>query len=844
VMLEGPKFPFFFPSFVHSRARYCSACLHKLGIMEKIKTVSAFNRRVLESDRVVLPLGTLPSWGTAIESLMHLVSGGFYDDEGNEIEGEERLMEEDIPFDSVPGVDSERATAGILSMGFEIEQTGDMPDDVVKALNTHIVTAVSVLQPSFPKKPKILVLCAGNGEDLNRLSYQSLVDASAIHLVGASGLTPRASFVLENVKDKLKATTEYLHNVPKGFLLPTYDIIICHHGLHHVMSTHGGEAAFLSLLNRLSPNGRFIGDKVDLMGLDTLQKFSSLPSHSVELMHLDRSVGIEGVMTIRVAGKTWRDPILSDRRLLDLVMSEGSPFTVHMLQGRHAFKSYTLEGYPFTPPKTVDFSSRRAETRVITYIEIARKKGVSCPVHKSFFPSFVWEERKSFSDQVSQLFEFPINRGKHFQAKDVPYLSYGYSIFSEKTNGHSARVVVGEGSAYMEVYTSPVKYYLCQLPSRHGLPLLRLQCEYLPDGSVVVLDPIHLGIDTPSGFQARLRHMDSIFSISPYLDEILVRKEWYPSLPFEEARAGEWEGVVIMPSSAPSPRDGVRFESTALYSKWDPTVDVATPDGVVEVCVDSGKIVRPRPDKKVGNSEKNVAEVKASIRLVHLDIILRVEYDEGIESKGLRELRECMKIVPSDGLMMSLRYPSRMPRDPELRELKSMFLETVGFSPPQVVGGLSLADPGTSWEMDIGLEGGGGNSKGDGPRQGFGRAYAQHAIKLNVVVDLDSWPIAASPLVMFKVPCGLPPHSKMWQVQTNLGDPLFGDAPAPKGMRSYVMEAEHQGKKWVLDINWFPSSPDHYYVVKYDPRVDLLPQFKFVYDEYRLLVAQAIGSLQ
>jgi len=592
-----------------------------------------------------------------------------YDEYGVQYDDEPLLTEKDLNF-PLPLIN---LTNDYLNMPFDLVEGDRIPSDTIKALNAHHVTALNIHKADIPRGADICVLATGNGEDFNRLVTDGISDLSTITSVGTTDLNARATRSLALLGGRQYLHREFLHDAPEEIFLRQYDVILCHHGLHHIMRTDAGVRSFVRLLTCLKPGGFFIGDKIDMMGLDTLEKFSHLPSHSVELINVDRTKGIEGCVTLRVARRTWEDPILSDRRLLDTIPPG---FAVHLLQGRGAFSGATLSGKPFLPPSHVRTAARRAETRVVTHIEIRRSL---TPVPPSVLPSLPasWEPALKLPNHVPQYFEFPVVKGKHFHPRDIPYLGdRGSTIFSEKTDGVSCRVVVGEGAAYARIETSPPRFMIASLGNRSGLPILRLHCEWVGDFPVL-LDPISLGIDTPSGFLSRLNHYNSLVRATPQLSSIIRTKEW------RDAPDPAWdEGIVMVGVSTPPPTRGLLYRDAARYIKRRPTIDIARGGKIVEVDAITESFVRDRPDKTSPNSARNIRDVKEAVPHGVFLAIWDLVYDPGAEVIAFLEnpLPTTTFLV---GHLISLKYPNRPNLDPHTNTHKTAFLHEIGFSPPQ-----------------------------------------------------------------------------------------------------------------------------------------------------------------
>lgn len=676
-----------------------------------MNVVSAHNVPLRQELVSTLPFGILPGFGRLMEELSAICPMNPYDEWGNEIEGMERIFPDHIQFDKVP--DALPTVAKILHSEFTTTPTGALPDDGIKALNAHHVTFLHHVESDLPPGSNILILCAGNHEDLNRLDYHRLCNASNIHMVGATAPNPRAQKVLDELPGRVKRTQSYLHDVPDAWFHPEgYDLIICHHGINKITASTAGEVAFQSVLNRLKETGVFAGDKIDMQGLDTLEKFSFLPSHSVELIGFDGRAGIEGTASVRVGGVVWEDPVLSDKRLMDLVPPK---FTVNIMQGRGAFGATLLSGRVFAPPPTVATAARRAETRVVSYVEIRPHRCFVVPPQIPVeAPASTWGIRDTHPAYIMDMLTFRVNRGHHFNAADIPYVGEN-TIYSEKTDGLEARVLISEGGAYLVGGRNSSVKMFAPLPTRQGIPIMRLQCEIV-NGRVILLDPIHLGIDTPYGFESRLRHFESIIRATPAISRIIERKVWFPHFPLDQSR--RWEGVVMMSVSAPSPMVSEKFCDTAIFTKWRNTIDIADPDGnIIEVDAYTGEKVRDRPDKTRPNNSRNIAGVRASIQVQEAARIVSIPYSPQLEAQDLPRWQSGdPRLI---GVLCALKYPNRPHPDPEIQRHKRDLMKRVGYVKPMSVGEVvameSLSDD--AWMYDIGLEGG-ANSKGDGP--GFG----------------------------------------------------------------------------------------------------------------------------
>lgn len=650
---------------------------------------------VAQSAYPELPLGQLPNYGELLERMFEQIScQREYDDFGNEIPGVDRLFADDFDWGNEINDDALRMTEKLMSTPFVMRENPKFPSEIKKAMNAHIVTGINVnLQQSHNSKD-VLILNAGNGEDVVRVLHKGF-NVRSIDMVGVTKLSNRASFAKAKFSGEVRRTTFNIEDVDqdKDFKLrDRYDVIIVHHGLHHTLQTRRGEEAFVKLLDRLSDDGLLLGDKVDLMGLDTLETHTNLPSHGIELLNYARDKCIEGMMTIRVMDTVWNDPVLTDKRIYDLVPPG---YSVQLLQGQGAFDfnnnglgGKTLSGRNFVPPSSVKHAAKTSSIRVMTYVEIRR--GLKLPmVVDPGIPMEAGGRRwvdADFEDHQERYFDnFPVNRGRHFQARDISFLGEGYSMCARKGDGLRARVVIAQDGAFMQVETNPVsRKKMTNIHSHPGFLTLRLQCEYYPDSGFVELnDPIWLGPESPISFLSRLNMFDAIVRRCPWMTGIVARKRWYTSL--HDAVIHEaGDEFVIMSASAPTPFErGGKFQDTAKFTKRRPTVDIFVGDKLCETYIDDGTVKRLRPDKVVQNSAQNIREVRDSIKLHDLLHIEQIEYDVELEKQDLLRIDWESGVTPSPGVVIALRYPNRHNMDLKADYIKMRLLASVGYAPPR-----------------------------------------------------------------------------------------------------------------------------------------------------------------
>lgn len=654
------------------------------------------------SETPVLPLTKLFQFGETMEKIYdkYRVSDR-YDDEGNEKDGVDRLFPDEIDWEEDTYATGYSLMSEILDTEFMVQDNPNFPNEVNKSLNAAFIAGLDANRDRLDKSTNVLVLCAGDGEDMSRLLHSGVGSVQNVDFVGASEFNNRASMGAQMFRGKVRTHRSFLHNVePEWFEGREYDLILCHHGLHHILSTHMGEQAFLRLLsNNLKPSGKVLADKIDLNGLDTMDHQSSMPAHGVELLRYDMDEGIEGMMYVRVKDKVWKDPVLSDPRLYRLLKD----YNVHILQGRSVFQGTTLEGRPITAPASVSSAAKRSETRVITYVEIAHYPPYGPPLAMtpriSPVPAPVkngpvgFEERFYVPGYVVQLFKFPIVRGKHFQPGDVTYLSDGSTMYAEKTDGSLGRMVVTEGGVWVQEATATnPRMFFANGRSRQGYPILRLEVEIIYSGrfldKVVLLDPISLGPQTPSGFAHRLNYFSSILLKEPWLRGMLEIKQWTTSWDsiYSSAIRGGWEGIVVMQPSAPCPfLAGGRYLDLARYIKFRPTIDVLRDGGIVEVCARTEEIIRPRPDKANPNSKENIDEVKRSLLPEEVNVILSARYDLGREKEYIEGIIEGgleLPLAPCPELFQMLRFPNRWHKDPRIDAVRREILDQVSMRAP------------------------------------------------------------------------------------------------------------------------------------------------------------------
>jgi len=605
----------------------------ELPLKNEIRGVSYRNIPTSQSHQAILPIDEAFQMVESLDEMIAQGQFGEYDDEGMEIEGGFRVYVEDLDFLSSPMHALVDSIDKILDADFVLEENPDYPSQVEAALNSHIITAINASSHVLSPDSNILVLCAGNGEDLNRLVHYSVDVCKSIDMVGYSPLNPRAATNLRKSGMDYRFFTEYLHKLDLSKLRKSYDMILCHHGLHHILANAAGERAFIEVMRRLSPKGVFIGDKIDYYSLNSLRQAQYQNANSVELISVEDK-GIEGTMKVRVRGRIWEDPILSDIRLHRVFnrLNLESGYTMQTLAGHGAWQGKTLYGHPLTPPPTVRHAAYLPESCVMTYVEIKHAPKLPPPVPIVPPPGmgFVWSHEPNPPPGVDSFVGFHINLGQPLQPRDTHYVLYGGSLFSEKSSGFSGRVCVHGEVAWLAFRgrVGPM-YYSAPTGLAFNSPTLQLQVEVIERDQapprVILLEPVSLGIHSPTGFLSRLDMAHGIIRGSPALSALIELKRWYES--WEEvsgdAQIGRWEGVVSMMPSCPPPRRD--FTRGARFIKFEYTLDVRGPGGIFEVRRDSGETIRPRPDKDVPNNPEAIRWNMNAVDFRTFDALTRIK---------------------------------------------------------------------------------------------------------------------------------------------------------------------------------------------------------------------------
>lgn len=668
-----------------------------------IEQVSADIVRPSFSERFSLPAANLLGFGRSLlDAHSSTIDRLHYDDEGNEIDGQPRLFEDDIDWDKGVFHSYEEALTPCVVTEFVTVPDPRWPSDTYKALNSHIVTAINIYHEDMHSDEVMTILCAGNCEDVCRLVKQGLPRFRMINMVGASAPSPRAKVALRQLMvsgvrvnflpHKLKHYDKEFHKWEKS------SWVLCHQGMQHIMASKDDTRAFVEFLSLSTlPDFRFIGDFLDFTSLSSYSAHTTLPAHSVEIMdHIPEAPGTqEGIMEVRVKDTIWRDPILTRMRLNETF--RGTPFVVSMMEGRGAFMhGVTPDGRRFVPPKRVVEASKRAEASLMTFVDIrVSGQGVLAPpIPPPIVPNAKWEERFTMPIHVSHMLSFPINKGKLLGAGDIHYISGGGHMAAEKTNGYGGRLLIGEGNAWLLIgFGKTQRIFFYPSVPRTGLPNLRLQVECLSDWGVppspsqlVINDYIDLGPRTPHGFHARLMMYHNMASNSPILSNLCVEKRWFSSISdaILAKERGGWEGLVIMGYGSPVPTWRI---SPALYVKESLTVDKLCSDGNVREymlrdipLIGWKNPIKDRPDKSFGNTPEDLKVIEGAVPWGTFVSIFALEYDREIVDFAMRYYSsveiswgscdwECLygSEVPEDcgkamrGMVMALRFPHRDP---------------------------------------------------------------------------------------------------------------------------------------------------------------------------------------
>lgn len=602
--------------------------------MEKnqLRTGSHFTTNTSQSLYPVLPIEYGFAWVKYMDR--HLKASppiGFYDMEGNEVDDEPRMFVDSFDWESENMHCILQNVKVIIDHDTVEEHNPSYPDETYKALNAHIVTGLSANADLLDHTSNVLVVCVDDAEDVNRIAHCNVDHAKTIDLVGCNTINARATENIALGGPEVRTTPLWLQDLPDGFLRDTYDLMVCHHGLHQLLSTPEGEVAFIKLLHRLSPRGRLIGDKIDYAGFNSAHMPSYMPSRSVELLQYDPRAGLEGEMRVRVRDKIWLDPVLSNFRLESLVSKAGPGFVVNIHSGFGAWKARSLSGLSLNPPSRVRNAANSGSARVVTYVEIGRVPpfGPVFPLQDWTPTESRWSIRERLPDYLVAPFAFGINKGQPLQPKDVHYMYDNNIMYSEKLNGVSGRCLIIEGTAWLLTSHIPPRIYHGGAIHYTNLPTLRIQVEVFDNPfRVVVVEPVSGGYSMPNGFRGRLSYTQGLLSSCPQAQGLLDFKTWYSSWQdvSDKAKSMGWEGVVMMTSNCPPPSP--TFTRGARYVKFQYTYDVLLDGRIWEVRQD-GSRVRRRDDKDVPNNPEAIRWARDAVDFDAFDKFMEIDCVSG-----------------------------------------------------------------------------------------------------------------------------------------------------------------------------------------------------------------------
>jgi len=592
---------------------------------DDITIMSAYNRKVTSSLVYEPDVNEFIATWPAVDGVLEHYADRFYDEGGMERLGVAPLMPSDLAedFPQFFPLFSESVNSVVYADPFPTVVHKDQGAEI--SLNCAIITEMNAHVPALPVTANILVLCAGNGEDACRLTYTKAGRVPHTDFVGASDFHPRAKLALNQFAGH-RTTPCYLEDLPDGWL-GTYDLILCHHGVHHLTRTTKGVAAFVNLLsNHLAVGGMFVGDFINIVGAKYTSEVISNVGSSVRLLNHDASSTpsfIEGKMTVRAGGATWTDAVLSYTRLANMIPGH-LRFDICTGRDLYAAGRTSINGNPLVLPAHLKYAKSRSEAQMVSVLEVYRVPHTSLSSSSSVFQRFpenyepaAWSlVTKALESSVSTALSFTVLKGTLAGPRDLYFMINESHLYSEKMDGIHARVVLRGSGAYALLDTGEV-YYAGGINRGQNAFDVELSCEAIasPDGlRFVVNEPIRLGPYTPRCFATRLRAWMDVYREYPSISRVLVQKPWYEAYPALEADEGGWEGIVVMsPSTLPPWAKSHPFAARARYVKRVVTVDNLIGNKVFEVELDTGKAVRPRPDKAEGNSPKEVEKLKEAI---------------------------------------------------------------------------------------------------------------------------------------------------------------------------------------------------------------------------------------
>jgi len=377
----------------------------------------------------------------------------------------------------------------------------------------------------------------------------------------------------------------------------------------------------------LSVNGAFFGSYYDIEAVKTAGLHLQMNyGKSVVYVCTDPSPRYygqtpkNGIAVVNVGGVSYRDPWLSTEQIFEGFATNG--LSCEIIDGHQMMYGTSLPGY-CPPPEWFLRLPKRAETSMYRAV-IVHRPGKPARFGGNPVPPPLRDEE--WTGIALRSLAAPYNKGMPLQYDDLKWISESSHWLAEKLDGVMVKIVYAQKRLTI-IDSSGVARKYEGFKGSCNLEFV-LQGEMISVGDsyrIVATDVLVAPWGTRGNFLSRWRWLEGIY----YIRDSDAIRGWRAAWPFElqrwykltdpmvpEVIVSVKEGIVLQPLIAGfgALRKGA---GSAAYVKRSYTIDRKVGPDVFEYTL-GGEMVRPRPDKKIGNPPAVVDAIKKAVPFVSL----------------------------------------------------------------------------------------------------------------------------------------------------------------------------------------------------------------------------------
>lgn len=558
--------------------------------------------------------------------------------------------------------------------------------EISKAYAAPLISFLSKELPRFETGYSVLLLGAGSGKDVRRISMANpnfvklvAVDPNVNELDKLRRVYPKAYCYTGTVRTTLSRVRKH----------GPFDLIVANMSFHYIFGVPSGFEVAKELPNLLTPRGLFFGSYVDVPSVKASSMVHFMKTgNSVQYLGerfnstVDGEKPLNGVACISMAGVVFEDPYITVEQVY--AMFEDVNVSVNVYHGSTMIKTQTDRAPLYPPPPGFDNVSQRPE--LIMYRAVVVTPGISrsfrdvgnAKVYLNEAPPSI--RKTGASGLADRQYCVSYNKGVPLQPHEHQYVDADNMRIAVKRDGIMAKLIYSKRN--LEIAAADGNCYKFDKFEGNYAGDFILQVEIVPSQTykrhhvsgelggfwVVVTDVLMPPWGATGPFASRWAWLQHVYGMTQWP---FVLQEWVDlrsPIALELIHTAE-EGIVLQSMLAP-PGALKRGAGTAHYVKRRYTVDRRDDKGGISEYTLDGLLVRSRPDKDQPNTNLVIDKIKSAIPYNVFSLYLFFKYHAVIGSSWLLLLDHLSKhiapklwAIPERLLFFSAQY------DPILNEL-------------------------------------------------------------------------------------------------------------------------------------------------------------------------------